>query len=85
MSTTIEPVPPHPVQVLLEDPDPLRRSRAHLALGRKAMAQEELEIATEHFRAAADLDPTDERPRSYLRGLGGVRRRRTFLDLIRGR
>lgn len=56
----------NPVQVLIEELDPVRRSRAHLALGRRALDRQDLDIATEHLREAADLDPTDEVPRELL-------------------
>jgi Flp pilus assembly protein TadD len=65
-----------PVMVLLEDPDPVRRARAHLALGQQALARDAVASATEHLREALDLDPTDETPRELLRQLGAERRRR---------
>lgn len=75
-----------PIQVLLEESDPLQRSAAHLALGQRAMAREDLGAATHHFREAADLDPTDERPRSYLRTIEPAKpRRRRVLDFFRRR
>ena len=68
----------NPVQVLIEELDPVRRSRAHLALGRRAMDRKDLGVATEHLREAADLDPTDEVPRKLLAEIGGGRRPRSW-------
>lgn len=65
----------NPVRVLLEETDPLRRSQAHLALGQRAAARDDADTACQHFREAADLDPTDERPRSLLRHLDGGQKR----------
>ncbi|MEQ1504470.1 MAG: hypothetical protein ABMB14_19685 [Myxococcota bacterium] len=59
------------VRVLLEERDPVRRSRAHLELGVRALDRRDLEAATEHLREAADLDPTDEQPRKLLEELAG--------------
>jgi Flp pilus assembly protein TadD len=60
----------HPVEILLEDSDPLNRSRAHTELGRRAVARSDVERAAWHFREAFELDPTDETPRDALRSLG---------------
>jgi hypothetical protein len=43
---------------------------AHLELGRRASARDDVHQAALHFREAMDLDPTDERPREALRRLG---------------
>jgi Tfp pilus assembly protein PilF len=56
----------NPVLVLLEEPDPVRRSRAHLALGQRALQGGNVAVASEHLREAVDLDPTDEVPRRLL-------------------
>ncbi len=63
------------VSVLLEVPDPIHRSRAHLALGERALALQKLEVAREHLEEAADLDPTDETARKLLAQLSRPRRR----------
>lgn len=63
------------VSVLLEEPDPVHRSRAHRALGERALAQQDLAAAREHLEEAADLDPTDETARKLLAGLARPRRR----------
>lgn len=55
-----------PVYVLLEEPCPIRRSRAHVALGQQAMSSGDVEVAGEHLREALDLDPTDETPKRLL-------------------
>lgn len=69
------PVAENPVQVLIDEADPVRRSRAHLALGRRAMDRQDLGGATEHLREAVDLDPTDEAPRELLEQIGSLRPR----------
>jgi Flp pilus assembly protein TadD len=63
------------VSVLLEEPDPIHRSRAHRALGERAIASRNLDRAREHLSEAADLDPTDETARKLLAGLARPRRR----------
>lgn len=68
----------NPVQVLIEELDPVRRSRAHLTLGRRAMDRKDLGSATEHLREAADLDPTDEVPRKLLEEIRAERRPRSW-------
>lgn len=57
---------PEPVQVLLEERDPVARARAHTVLGRRALQRDELETARVHLHEAAELDPTDEVPRQLL-------------------
>jgi len=59
-----------PVDVIASDPDPMSRSRAHTALGRRAAARSDTDQAIWHYREALDLDPTDEVPKDELRGLG---------------
>jgi len=56
----------HPATVLLDETDPFRRARAHFALGQRAMARNDVDTAMSHLRRAADLDPTDERPKELL-------------------
>jgi len=63
----------HPVRVLMEEADPVRRCAAHLELGRRAITRDDIVAAADHFREAVDLDPTDERPRAALMDLEGVR------------
>jgi len=63
----------HPVRVLMEEADPIRRCAAHLELGHRAMHRDDVVSATDHFREAMELDPTDERPRAALLDLEGVR------------
>lgn len=72
------PMPHDPLAVLVEDTDAVARSRAHTALGRRAMARRDVSQAELHFRQAADLDPTDEVPRQILSELArpAPRRRR---------
>ena len=65
-----------PVRVLIDDADPIRRSRAHLALGRLALARRDPGAAAEHLREAADLDPTDDASRELLEQLDARRRPR---------
>lgn len=76
-----------PVAVLLDESDPVRRARAHLALGERAIARDALELATEHLREAVDLDPTDEQPKALLAKLAqrndGNRRKRSWWPLGR--
>lgn len=55
-----------PVYVLLEEPCPIRRSRAHLALGQRALASDDVLLASEHLEEAIGLDPTDETPKRLL-------------------
>jgi hypothetical protein len=68
----------NPVQVLIEEQDPVRRSRAHLTLGRRAMDRQDVGAAREHLREAMDLDPTDEVPRRLLEQLGSSRKPRSW-------
>ena len=48
------------VQVLIQDPDPTHRSRAHRELAQRAVAHNELDKALRHYEEAAAIDPTDE-------------------------
>ncbi|MFT4625133.1 MAG: Tfp pilus assembly protein PilF [Myxococcota bacterium] len=61
--------PEHAVRVLLEETDPVRRSRAHLMLGRRALDRADFVHARDHLESAIDLDPTDERPRVALKAI----------------
>ncbi len=74
----------HPVHVLMEEADPIRRSAAHLELGHRAITRDDLFAAVDHFREAAELDPTDERPRAALLDLEGVKtdRARTWRQTV---
>jgi hypothetical protein len=62
----------HPVRVLMEEADPIRRCAAHLVLGQRAITRDDVVTATDHFREAAELDPTDERPRAALLDIEGL-------------
>ena len=68
----------NPVEVLLEDHDPVQRSRAHTALGRRALERQDVHTAREHLEQATDLDPTDEVPKKLLATLEAPKRRRWF-------
>lgn len=68
----------NPVAVLLEEADPVRRSRAHTELGRQALARRDVDLAREHLGEATDLDPTDEEPKKLLATLAPPRKRRWF-------
>jgi hypothetical protein len=68
----------NPVSVLLEDDDPVHRSRAHTALGQRALERQDVNTAREHLEQATDLDPTDEVPKRLLATLEPPKRRRWF-------
>ena len=72
MHATPNPARRNPGLLLMEETDPAVRLDAHLELGRRAMAREDLDTAETHFIEASHLDPTDERPRAELRGLGRI-------------
>jgi len=72
-----------PVAVLLQERDPVLRSRAHRTLGERAYHRCNLEVAEDHLREAADLDPTDEVPRQLLDRIHQQRRpKRRWLSLF---
>ena len=58
-----------PVHVLVEERDPMVRSRAHRVLGLRARAREDLDRAVWHLREAIELDPTDETSKEILKDL----------------
>jgi predicted ATPase len=60
------------IRILIEDSDPQRRLDAHVTLGERALLRSDVDSARSHFRQAADLDPTDERPRAALLQLEGA-------------
>lgn len=65
------------VHLLVEEPDPVIRSRAHAELGSRALSEARHDKAAVHFQEALALDPTDEVSRSKLERLnrtksGGV-------------
>jgi Flp pilus assembly protein TadD len=63
----------NPVDVLLDDSDPPARARAHVALGREALAEGATDRARRHFREAARLAPDDPEVLSAFRALGEAR------------
>lgn len=63
------------IRTLIEEEDPTLRAGAHLVLGERALSRDDTQAAILHFREAADLDPTDERPRTALLTLEGVKSR----------
>lgn len=75
-----------PVSILIEEPCPIRRSKAHTTLGQRALAGGDLSRASEHLIEAIDLDPTDEEPKQLLHqlerkstpGAGSSRRKRSW-------
>jgi Flp pilus assembly protein TadD len=69
-SRTLDGLNRDPLEVLVDEHDPLQRSRAHTELGRRASARDDVDMAVWHLREAIDLDPTDETPREALRALG---------------
>lgn len=72
-----QPTPaPSPGRILAEEFDPAARLNAHLELGRRALATDDLTGAETHFTEACELDPTDERARAELRGLGKLKKQR---------
>ncbi len=64
------------IRTLIESDDPHARVDAHLVLGQRALRRSRPDSALHHFREAADLDPTDERPRAALLELEGAAARR---------
>lgn len=75
------------VSTLLHEVDPVARSQAHTTLGRKALANDDLDTAEVHLREATDLDPTDEVPKQLLETLSRRQspRRGRFASWLRGR
>jgi hypothetical protein len=65
-----EPTERDPVDVLVEESDPVERSRAHQELARRARARNDDDLAERHLREALDLDPSDETTQEELRRLG---------------
>lgn len=55
-----------PIDVLLSVPDPTRRGRAHLTLGRQALDAGRTTLAMRHFREAERLVPADPEVLSAL-------------------
>ncbi len=64
------------IRTLIEEEDPNLRIDAHMLLGRRALNREDEDSALSHFREAADLDPTDERPRTALLEMEGASTRK---------
>ena len=65
------------IRTIIEDEDPAARIDAHMLLGKRALNREDEDSALHHFREAADLDPTDERPRAALLELEGASTRKS--------
>jgi len=59
-----------PMDVLIDEQDPIVRAKALLELGLRAKAREDIELAVRHLHDAFDLDPTDEITKETLRSLG---------------
>lgn len=78
MQLTPAPATRHPGRLLAEEANPTLRLAAHLELGNRALARKDTDTAQMHFAAASDLDPTDERPRASLRGLGKLKKKGWF-------
>ncbi len=74
------------VSTLLHEVDPVARCQAHTTLGRKALANDDLDTAEVHLREASDLDPTDEVSRRLLEAVTRRQpaRRRGFASWLRG-
>jgi hypothetical protein len=71
------------VLVLLHDHDPTRRSQAHLALGHRALARDDLGTAEVHLREARALHGEDDVTRGLAEALTRAReqrRRRWFFS-----
>jgi hypothetical protein len=56
-----------PIDVIVHDTDPTTRSKAHRALGLRAKARSDLQMAEFHLREAHELDPHDEVTAEELR------------------
>jgi hypothetical protein len=69
------------VDILMREPDPLMRSRAHAELGHRAMSSENLSKAMVHYQEALELDPTDEVSRDKLERLNRTKPRGMFSRL----
>ena len=72
----------NPVEVLLEDSDPVQRSRAHTVLGQRALERQDVHTAREHLEQATDLDPTDEVPKKLLAKIAPPPKRRRWFSLF---
>ncbi len=59
------------VRILIEERNPLARSRAHVELGRRAASRGEAQRALQHYREALLLDPTDPDARAVAGELEG--------------
>ncbi|MBT3220351.1 MAG: hypothetical protein HN348_14795 [Proteobacteria bacterium] len=80
MTPTLHPV--DSVTTLLEDVDPIRRSKAHAELGHRAVERDDSDAARVHFSEAVDLDPTDEVSRLILSRLTRARARRGIIQWL---
>ncbi|TNE86273.1 MAG: hypothetical protein EP330_21260 [Deltaproteobacteria bacterium] len=57
------------VDLLMEESDPVVRSRAHAELAQRALSSDNLPKAVVHYQEALELDPTDEISRDQLERL----------------
>ena len=69
------------VDILMREPDPVVRSRAHAELGHRALSSENLPKAMVHYQEALELDPTDEVSRDKLERLSRPKPRGMFSRL----
>lgn len=73
------------VDLLMQEPDPVLRSRAHAELGNRALSSDDLPKAVVHYTEALELDPTDEVSRDQLARLTRQKPRGMFGRLFRRR
>ena len=73
------------VGLLMEETDPVLRSRAHAELGNRALSSDNVPKAVVHYQEALELDPTDEVSRDQLERLTRQKPRGMFSRLFRRR
>jgi len=59
VSTSAEIPEPKPVQILMEESDPIQRAYAHLELGDRALDRADRTNASRHYQHAIELAPED--------------------------
>lgn len=69
------------VGLLMEETDPVVRSKAHAELGNRALSTDNVPKAVIHYREALELDPTDEVSRDQLERLSRQKSRGLFSRL----